>query len=672
MKNNLHTSSSLYLLQHANNPVHWQQWNENLLRENVSSNRLLIISIGYSSCHWCHVMEEESFEDEGVAERMNSQYVSIKIDREERPDLDTRYMNALQLMTGSGGWPLNIIALPDGTPIYGGTYFGKQQWLDLLQEIHELWTTQPKRAIEYGKQMQEGLTKMIEVSLSSPSSTFTKSDFEDVITFWMRTIDPVNGGPNGTPKFPMPSNYSFLLNYGILANDDKVLDHVFLSLERIALGGIYDFVGGGISRYSTDRFWKVPHFEKMLYDNAQIVSLFSKAYRTRENPELLKAVDHTLDFISRDLLLPNGLYASALDADSATPEGPRIEGGYYTWTLEELEALEITHRELFNLYFDINTSSAWEGVYVLHRKSSPKDFIATHGIEEHEFNSMLEQWGYELKKGHGARKVTHPLPLRDDKALTSWNALVVQSFSEAFLATGRQEYRKEALRLIQNMQKQCVHGTAILHQYAGKQEGFLEDYALFGTALLYGYALSGEEGFIQHARLCAENILTKFSKQDTPFLRMNADESEGWKELLEIEDDVIPSSNALAAQFFIQLSTYSGEHKWRAQGEQMVAQVHAKVFKNGPRFSHWLETALGLTFKHKEVVVIGPNAEMELPALTERSYVPNTLFLLSHTSGQLPLSLNRSVDQTTFFICENAKCNLPTRDVHVAKELWKK
>lgn len=285
---------------------------------------------------------------------------------------------------------------------------------------------------------------------------------------------------------------------------------------------------------------------------------------------------------------------------------------------------------------------------------------------------MLDQWSHTLREAQNARIDTHPLPLKDDKTLTSWNALVVQSYFEAFLATGRQEYRKEALRLVQCMQRHCVHGKVIVHQYAGIQEGFLEDYALFGTALLHGYALSGEEDFIQQASQWAESVSTKFSKQNTPLLRMNADEFDGWKELLEIEDDVIPSSNALAAQFFIQLSTYSGEQKWRDKGEQMVQQVHAKVFKNGPRFSHWLEVALGLTFGQKEVVVLGPSSEKELPTVTEHSHVPNTLFLMSHKSGDLPLSRNRSVDQTTFFICENASCNLPTKDAHIARDLWKR
>jgi uncharacterized protein YyaL (SSP411 family) len=277
--NELNTSSSLYLRQHKDNPVHWKLWSPETLNSAEKEQKLMIISIGYSSCHWCHVMEEESFEKESVAQIMNDNYVSIKIDREERPDIDARYMSAVQLMTGAGGWPLNVIALPDGTPVFGGTYFNQEDWVSALSQIAQMWQDQPDRIKDYGKEMRSGLNEMIEVSLKAKNGGFKPEDFQDVAAFWQRTIDPVNGGPNGSPKFPLPSNYSFLLDYALLAKDTGMTDYVFNTLNHMALGGIFDQLHGGFTRYSTDRFWKVPHFEKMLYDNAQLISLYSKAHR---------------------------------------------------------------------------------------------------------------------------------------------------------------------------------------------------------------------------------------------------------------------------------------------------------------------------------------------------------------------------------------------------------
>lgn len=669
MSNNLSESKSLYLQQHAANPVHWQIWSEELMRPNTPGEKLCIISIGYSSCHWCHVMEEESFEDAEVADLMNANFISIKVDRETRPDIDARYMNALQLMTGTGGWPLNIIALPDGTPVYGGTYFSKQDWMSALSQVAQLWKEEPAQVLDYGQQMRNGLQDMLKVSLTVKKDAFKSEDFDDVVAFWMRTIDPVNGGPNGAPKFPLPSNYSFLLDYGISASDQNAIDYALLSLEKMALGGIYDWLHGGITRYSTDRFWKVPHFEKMLYDNAQMMGLYARAYRYSHNPLFLETAQGISTFLKEEMMLSNGLFASALDADSPTPESSREEGGYYTWSTEELESANIQGRSKFNEYFDITPYSAWEGKYILHRTESIARWAIKWGMPIEEARSLEQGWKKELQLHSSSRLATHPKPVRDPKALCTWNALLVLGWFDLHLASPEGGFDDQALALIASMSTHLLDGKTVLHELEG-DEGYLDDYATMGLALLRGYALSGAESYCTQALEIASIIDEDFVQAKRPFYRYNRSKSEDWKEVLEIEDNVIPSANSFVAHFFHELGTYTGQMNWLKKSKIMVESIHGKVFKHGQNFSHWLNLALSHTYGAKEVVTIGQEAKAAQGAMTANNYRPNTLYLTSQKAGKLPLTLGRPYDKTQYFICKQGACNLPTDDINTAVKLW--
>ncbi len=669
MSNNLHESTSLYLQQHAGNPVHWQMWNEELMQTNTPGEKLRIISIGYSSCHWCHVMEEESFEDHEVADLMNEHFVSIKVDRETRPDIDARYMNALQLMTGTGGWPLNIIALPDGTPVYGGTYFSKKDWILALQQVAQLWENQPQQVLDYGEQMRNGLKDMLKVSLNTKQNTFKTEDFDDVVAFWMRTIDPVHGGPNGAPKFPLPSNFSFLLDYAISKDDQKVLDYALLSLEKMALGGIYDWLRGGITRYSTDRFWKVPHFEKMLYDNAQMMGLYARAFRYSQNPLFIQTARSISEFLEGEMKLDSGLFASALDADSPTPESPREEGGYYTWSTKELEFANIQERSKFNDYFDITPYSAWEGKYILHRTEPLEKWADIWEMSIDEARSLEQNWKRELQSKSTERIPTHPKPVRDPKALCTWNALLVLGWHDAHLADPKGGFDEKALALIASMSTHLLQGKSVLHEINGL-EGYLDDYATIGLALLRGYALTGDESYCTKALEIAHVIDQDFAQPESPFYRYNRLKSEDWKEVLEVEDNVIPSANSFVAHFFHELGTYAGQMNWLEKSKIMVESIHGKVFKHGQNFSHWLDLALSHTFGAKEVVTIGHNANTALGAIAANNYRPNTLYLSSKKAGELPLTRGRPNDKTQYFICKHGACNLPTEDVKTATQLW--
>ena len=377
MKNHAYTNALLeetspYLLQHAHNPVNWYPWNEETLAKAKSEGKLLIISIGYSACHWCHVMEGESFEDEEVAQIMNDRFINIKVDREERPDIDQVYINAVQLMQQRGGWPLNCIALPDGRPVWGGTYFPKGQWMEQIQQVANFYEEKPQEMLEYAEKLAKGIQLSELVTYNSEEVSL-----ESMLKVWDSQFDNKEGGPNRAPKFPIPNNYQFLMRYAHLKKKDKLSEYVQLTLDKMAYGGIYDQVGGGFARYSTDKLWKVPHFEKMLYDNAQLVSLYSEAFLAYGKPLYQQTVEQTLDFIERELSDTSGAFYSALDADS---EG--VEGKFYIWKKDELKALIGEDYNLFSKYYNVNSKGFWEyGNYILLRDKSVQEFCQKENID---------------------------------------------------------------------------------------------------------------------------------------------------------------------------------------------------------------------------------------------------------------------------------------------------
>ena len=427
--NDLINETSPYLLQHAHNPVNWKAWNPETLELAKKENKLIIVSIGYSSCHWCHVMEHESFEDEEVAAIMNEHFISIKIDREERPDIDQVYMNAVQLLTGRGGWPLNCITLPDGRPIWGGTYFPKENWKSALNQISKVYAETPEKAIEYAEKLTEGVKKSDLVTINTKEAKFTLNDLQLAVSNWKQRIDFDLGGNKSAPKFPMPNNYQFLLRYAIQSGDQEILNFVNTSLTKMAQGGIYDQIGGGFARYSTDVKWHVPHFEKMLYDNGQLVSLYAEAYQATKNNLYKKTVFQTLEFIERELMDEEGVFYSSLDADSTTKTGELEEGAFYVWTEADLKSILDTDYELFSAYYNINNYGYWEhDNYVLIKNETDEAFAKNHSISINALDKKVTSWQKLLLK----ERAKKDQPRLDDKSLTSWNALMLKGYVDAY------------------------------------------------------------------------------------------------------------------------------------------------------------------------------------------------------------------------------------------------
>ena len=352
--NDLIHETSPYLLQHAYNPVNWKAWNSKTLELAKVENKLLIISVGYSACHWCHVMEEESFENDSIAKIMNDNFMSIKVDREERPDVDKVYMNAVQLLTGSGGWPLNCIALPDGRPIFGGTYFTKEQWSKVLISISKLYKEEPQKVIEFAENLTKGIQESQLITLNKEAPVFNFNEITSSVNFLKNQLDTIKGGFKNAQKFPMPNSIDFLVRYKYQFNDKIIDNYVQTTLTKMAYGGIYDQIGGGFSRYSIDEDWHIPHFEKMLYDNAQLVSLYAKAYLNEKNELYKNVVYETLNFIKEELTAKNGAFYSSLDADSKNELGKKEEGAFYDWKVEELKLLLNTDFNLFKEFYNVN------------------------------------------------------------------------------------------------------------------------------------------------------------------------------------------------------------------------------------------------------------------------------------------------------------------------------
>ncbi|MBC7694222.1 MAG: thioredoxin domain-containing protein [Burkholderiales bacterium] len=658
MSNNLIKESSPYLLQHANNPVNWYAWNEETLELAKKENKLILISIGYSACHWCHVMEHESFENEQVAEIMNSNFINIKVDREERPDIDMVYMGAVQLMTGQGGWPLNCFALPDGRPIYGGTYFPKQQWINILENLADLYKKDPDKAYEYATHLTDGL-EQLEIPKEKNDLDFSIQTLNNSLSKWKQSFDTEYGGPNRAPKFPLPNNYLFLLNYNYFENDSAIKKHLDLTLTRMAWGGIYDQIGGGFARYSTDLFWKVPHFEKMLYDNAQLVQLYTQAYKQNPNELYKNVVYETIEFIERELTNSEFGFYSALDADS---EG--IEGKYYVWQKEELHKLLKDDFELFADYYCVNDVGYWEDEnYILMRDTDEKVIALKHHLSVTELQEKIKNCNAVLLKIREKRVK----PGLDNKILASWNGLLCKALAGAYLVFNDEKFKKLALANANYLLKNyCKENSKLLRVINNKTQisGFLEDYAFVIDAFMEVYLITANEEWLKKAKALADYTLRYFydEKQQTFFFTDSSEEKLVVRKA-EWSDNVIPSSGSQMAINLYKLSIYFEDAHYRNISESLLKSVIKEIEGYGPGYSNWALLLLQLLKSQTEVVIVGKSVNEKMSLFYKQS-PPNVIFALSDTPSDLPLLKSRYVDgQTLIYVCTNNTCLLPTESV---------
>lgn len=661
--NALINETSPYLLQHAHNPVNWMAWNDESLTKAKAEQKPILVSIGYSACHWCHVMEHESFEDSTVAAFMNEHFICIKVDREERPDVDQVYMNAVQLMTGRGGWPLNCFALPDGRPLYGGTYFPKEQWMDVMAKVSSIWENDREKALEYATNLTKGVAESELKQRNTSKAFFTKIQVKSYVEAWKGQIDNVEGGPNRAPKFPLPNNYEFLLRYAALANDEFMMKHVELTLEKMAFGGIYDQVGGGFARYSTDALWKAPHFEKMLYDNGQLVSLYSEAYQATKNPLYKEIVEETLEYVKREMTTDEGAFYSALDADS---EGE--EGKFYVWKKEELQTLLGADFDWVKDYYNINAKGLWEhDNYILLRKDGDEEFAKKQAWKTEELKQKVKAVNALLLKERNKRI----RPGLDDKQLTSWNALMLKGYADAYRVFGEKAYLDAALKnadFILKKQKTKDGGLWRNHKEGRSTiNGFLEDYCFTIEAFISLYQATFDRKWLDEADKLAAYTIEHFHDSESGMFFFNSNtDAKLIARKMELTDNVMPSSNSSLAKGLFQLGHYLDKKQYLAISEQMLNNVSGNIEQGASWYSNWLELMLNHTFPFYEVAIIGKDADAKRKEM-EQHYHPNKMLIGGKTENGLPLLEFKSVEgETWIYVCVDKACQMPTSEISEA------
>ncbi|MBA3648384.1 MAG: thioredoxin domain-containing protein [Chitinophagales bacterium] len=663
--NHLIHETSPYLLQHSHNPVDWYPWGEEALKKAKDENKLLLISIGYSSCHWCHVMEHESFEDTATARLMNENFICIKVDREERPDIDQVYMNAVQLISGSGGWPLNCFALPDGRPIYGGTYFPTASWKEILTKLSALYKNDPEKTTGYASLLINGIKESDLVQLDTSKPDFTADSLKRCVSEWSNSFDTNEGGPNHAPKFPLPNNYLFLLKYAYLQNDKKVMKQVNLTLHKMALGGIYDQIGGGFARYSTDTDWKVPHFEKMLYDNAQLVSLYCAAYQLTKDPLYKQVVYETLEWIQREMTSSEGCFYSALDADA---EGE--EGKYYVWKKEELQNLLGDDFSPFADYYNVNEIGYWEhGNYILVRKDSDEGIAKRWNLSNHDFESKIVAWKKKLLQQREMRIK----PGLDDKSLTSWNAMMIQAYTDAYVVFKEENFLNAALTNAQFiLTKQLKQDGSLFHSYKNNRSsvnGFLEDYSFSIAAFIALYEATFDEKWLQYSRNLAEYTMMHFSDTSQPngmyYFTSDLDPALIARKT-ETSDNVIPASNSVMAHNLFLLGKFFDREHYMEHSGQMLNTMKPFIIKYGSGYSNWALLMLEYISASYEIAITGPDAVRKRREFGDY-FIPNSIFFGCIKTSDLPLLRDKFIEGKTFiYICENKTCQLPVTEIHEA------
>ncbi|SHI57315.1 hypothetical protein SAMN02745146_1070 [Hymenobacter daecheongensis DSM 21074] len=662
--NRLSQESSPYLQQHAHNPVDWYPWGEEALARARAEQKPILVSIGYAACHWCHVMERESFENEQIAAAMNAHFVCIKVDREERPDVDQVYMDALHAMGLPGGWPLNVFLTPEAKPFYGGTYFAPRNFAQLLASIGEAYQNENRWELEQSaEKFAEALrtSDLAKYGLQPSEAGFSADQFKLLVYNLSQKFDREKGGTNRAPKFPMPSIWRFLLRTHAATGSQSVLNQALLTLREMAWGGIYDQAGGGFARYSTDTEWLAPHFEKMLYDNGQLVSLYAEAYQVTQDELFREVVYDTVAFVARELQSPEGGFYSALDADS---EGE--EGKFYVFTKDELKSLLGDEELLFSDYYGCTALGNWEhGRNILHRRQTDADFARKHELQPGVVAEMVLDWKATILEARARR----PRPALDDKILTGWNALMLSGLLDAYRAFGDAYFLELALHNAHFLEEKLRHGPRLFRSYkAGRAsiDAFLEDYALLIQAYISLYEVTFDAHWLRTADTLNEYVLAHFfDPREQQFFFINDAGEQLIARKKELFDNVIPGSNSVMAHNLHRLGLHLDNPRYQELAAAMLRQVQALAVKEPQHLTNWAALYAALLYPTAEIAIVGPEAEAYRHELS-RHFLPNAVLAgAAEATDNLPLLRQRPVldGKTTLYVCFNRACRLPVHTV---------
>lgn len=651
--NSLIDAQSPYLLQHAYNPVHWIEWSTDVLKKAKAEHKLIIVSIGYSACHWCHVMEHESFEDEQTAAIMNDHFICVKVDREERPDIDQIYMDAVQLLTGRGGWPLNVITLPDGRPIYGGTYFPKAEWQKVLLALVDVFNNKPDEAYEYATQLSNGIKKL-DIFEPKDASHMGYDAVLSILKPWQKNFDMEKGGFNWAPKFPMPAAWEFFMHLSMFEPNEQFNRAVNQTLTCMANGGIYDHLEGGFARYSTDADWHVPHFEKMLYDNAQLIKLYSLGFAKNHDDLYKKTVFETVNFLEKNLMHPSGYFYSALDADS---EGE--EGKFYVWTFEEIHELLGENAPAFCTYFNITSNGNWEHNNVLHITESAETLERKTGYDISDLEELINGCKEILLNERNKRTK----PGLDDKAICSWNALTIEALCIAFKTFQHKHFLSLAEQAAWHLEHSFMNDAKLKRIYKNNKafiNAFAEDYATAIWAFLSLYEASGNENYLNTAHQWMLNSIDLFYDDTSKLFYFNSVfEPTVITRKIDVNDDVIPSSNAIFARCLWRLGYFFSKPEFHKMSKEMLLRVEPKFERYPLGFSCWMQLMVEQTKPFYQIVVSGKNSMAAYENL-QTKYLPNSIISLVTEPTKIPLLADKEpIEKTQFYVCIDKTCLLP-------------
>lgn len=663
--NRLSQSSSPYLLQHAHNPVDWYPWGEEALNKAQEEHKPILVSIGYSACHWCHVMERESFENEQIAKIMNTHFICIKVDREERPDVDQVYMEAVHAMGLQGGWPLNVFLLPDQRPFYGGTYFPAQGWTNLLKQIGKVFKDRyddlAKSAEGFMKSL--GASEIERFGLTPTGTEHRREELHAVFKKMAENFDHRKGGMDHAPKFPMPIVYSLLLKEYATNGTQAALDHATLTLDQMALGGIYDQIGGGFTRYSTDSDWFVPHFEKMLYDNGQLVSLYAEAYQATKKPLYQQTVYQTINWLEREMMNPKGGFYSALDADSDGEEGK-----FYLWRPEEVKAVLGPDADLIIDYYHLTKKGNWEpGKNIPYRTETDTEFANNHRLEPEEWQDQVLAAHIQLLSAREKRI----RPGLDDKVLAGWNGLMCTGLAHAYAAFGEPKHLQMAIGNMSFILDEMYTEDKLWRNYKnGKASipAYLEDYAAVIQALVTLYQVTFDESWLDQARKLIDYTLFNFYDPTEDFFFFTDANSEKLiARKKEIFDNVIPSSNSLMAENLYNLGILLDDAAYTEKALKMISRVKELLPQAPKDLANWAGLLSKLTSPTAEIAIVGDNTEEAMLALNQR-YFPNKVVVAKKPGARSNLALLEGREmingKTTYFLCYNKTCQLPVNSLN--------
>ena len=676
MPNRLINETSPYLLQHANNPVDWYPWGEEALERARSEDKPILLSIGYSACHWCHVMERESFENETIAGLMNDNFISIKVDREERPDLDQVYMQAVQMLTGSGGWPMTVFLTPEGKPFYGGTYFppedrqGMPGFPRLLTSIAEAYSTNRGEIDRVTQQLTTQMSQSNQVSQGT--SILTVDILHQAYSSLATNFDYQNGGFGNAPKFPQPMTPEFLLRYYHHGYNPRALELVELTLEKMAYGGIYDQIGGGFHRYSTDAYWLVPHFEKMLYDNALLARVYLHTYLITGRALYRRVVEETLDYVLREMTDSSGGFYSAQDADS---EG--VEGKFFVWSPDEINSvMGDADGEVFAGYYGVTGAGNFEGKNILNIRQDPEEFAETKGLTADQLGDIINRGSKALLEVRDQR--IHPM--RDDKVLASWNGLMLRSFAEAAAALGRPDYLAVAIKNAEFLAGSMKSGGRLLRTYRDGQAkllGYLEDYSFVIDGLLALYEATFDLRWLDEAVTLADSMIELFWDEGIGgFYDTGSDHETLVVRPRDVFDNAQPCGGSVASDVLLRLAVFTGNNDYSAKATVPLRSLHQAMSQSPGGTGHWLSALDFYVSPPKEIAVIGPRDDPATQALLDtvfHRFLPNKVVMgvetplipaVDNSEADIPLLAGRGMvgGLPSAYVCQNYACQLPVTD----------